>query len=74
MRDIGFNTLNINNGIIKEEPSVIYKVSSFEEDHNELYIKHIALSIYYLSCQVGAAGTVKMPRYKTDSTPADCKS
>lgn len=75
MRDIGFNTLNKNNGIIiKGEPRVRFKVSSFEDYHNELYIKHIALSIYHLSCQVGTAGSVKMPRYKTHSTPVDCKA
>lgn len=39
----------------------IYKVSLFDEDHTELYIKLIALSIYHLSCQVGAAGAVKCP-------------
>lgn len=30
MKDIGFNALNKNNGIIKEEPGIIVKVSSFE--------------------------------------------
>lgn len=45
MRDIGFNVLNKNNGIIKWEPSVLYKGSSFDEDHTELYIKHITLSV-----------------------------
>lgn len=39
----------------------IYKVSLFDEDHTELYIKHIPLSIYHLSCQVEAAGAVKCP-------------
>lgn len=61
MRDIGFNVLNKNNGIIKWERSVLYKGSSFDEDHTELYIKHITLSIYHLSCQVWSAGGVNMP-------------
>lgn len=34
--------------------------SSFDEDHPELYIKHITLSIYHLSCQAWCAGAVKM--------------
>ena len=59
MRDIGFNVLNKNNGIIKREPSALYRQSSFDEDHAELYIKHITLSIYHLSCQVWCAGAVK---------------
>lgn len=61
MRDIGFNVLNKNNGIIRWEPSVVYQESSFDEDHTELYIKRITLSINDLSCQVWSAGTVKMP-------------
>lgn len=61
MRGIGFNVLNKNNGIIKWDPSVIYKVSSFDEDHTELYIKYITLSIYHLSCHVGTVATVKCP-------------
>lgn len=58
--DIGFNVLNKTNGIIKREPSVISKESSFDEDHTELYIKCITLSIYHLSCHTGTAGTVNM--------------
>lgn len=61
MRDIGFNVLNKNNGIIKWVPSVLYRESSFDEDHTELYIKHITLSIYHLSCHVWFAGAAEMP-------------
>lgn len=72
MRDIGFNVLNKNNGIIKQEPSVISKESSFDEDHTELYIKRITLSIYHFSCHTGTAASAC--RYKkTDTVPADFK-
>lgn len=70
MRDIGFSTLNKNNGIIKGEPSIIVKVSSFEllrsTMNYTLSILHYAFII--ISCQVGTAGTVKMHRYKTESS------
>lgn len=52
-----------------------------DEDHTELNIKCITLSIYRGSCQVWSAGVVKKknttkkkpPIRKTDSVPADCK-
>lgn len=59
-----------------------------DEDHTELNIKYITLSIYHGSCQVWSAGAVKKkkqeknkkqekkkkrPIQKTDSVPADCK-
>lgn len=72
MRDIGFNVLNKNNGILKWEPSVLVRKSLLDEDHTELNIRHITWSIFYFGCQVCGVGNVNMPIQKVDSVVACC--
>ena len=53
MRGNSFGALHKNNGITKQEPSVIYKVNSFDDDHTELYIKNYMLSVHPLLVRKG---------------------